>query len=389
MRPLEEDPMHLTVNKMTALGVLRALRRSRRRLGNRCELLPPDPSPRKRVSASMLPLETLALEAPPSNRHPLHVAVPGRANRIQAGFASCTVYSTGLPPRSFLEVADGIAIPSPELLFVELAPIMSPAVHALLGYELCGTYARDATNPRTGAITFGIEPATTVGRIAAFIDACRNVRGLDSARRTLRNVADNAWSPTESLLAVLAVLPTPCLGYGIGRILLNVRHDNPPELVALGCRASRVPDIEVEDTVLGFNYDGHEHFDLDMLARAHDDDTRRLAMRTIREKYVDDLRRNRELAARGRIVLPVTTEDLFQEGGLDAVMLEAADILETFGDQDMEHVRSTVASRTLRHARQQLIWSLLPWDAAETWARELVRRERPKAMRIIDAELTV
>ena len=142
--------MRLAANKMSALSVLRSIRSTRGRLGVRCELPVPDSSPSKRLSAATLPLRALALETPPDRRHPLHVAVPSRDARVQASFAACTVYSTGLPPRAFAEVADGVVIPCPELLFLELASLMMPAVHALLGYELCGSYARDSADPRTG-----------------------------------------------------------------------------------------------------------------------------------------------------------------------------------------------------------------------------------------------
>ena len=193
----------------------------------------------------------------------------------------------------------------------------------------------------------------------------------------------------ESIVSALAVMPVEELGYRLGPVRLNVRHENPEELVALGCCRSRVPDIEVEGSSIGFNYDGREHFDLGMLVSEADDFERTRAAREIREKYVDDLRRNRELAALGRVVLPVTSEDLFQEGGLDAVMLEAAAAMKALDGLTLPHVRAAVRSRTLRRARQRLVWSLLPWDAAAGWAREIAERERPKAMRGIDVDLTM
>ena len=381
--------MRLAVNKMSALSILRSIRSARGRLGARCELPVPDPSPRRRLSAATLPLRALALETPPDRRRPLHVAVPSRDARVQASFVACTVYSAGLPPRAFVEVADGVVIPCPELLFLELAPLMMSAVHALLGYELCGSYARDPADPRTGPVAFDVPPVTTVERIARFLDACHGVRGLEAARRNLDYIANNAWSPMESIASALAVMPVEELGYRLGPVRLNVRHENPDELVALGCRSSRVPDIEVDGSSIGFNYDGREHFDPDTLVSEPDDLERARAARKIRERYVDDLRRNRELAALGRVVLPVTSEDLFQEGGLDAVMLEAAAAMKALDGLALPHVHAAVRSRTLRRARQRLVWSLLPWDAAAGWAREIAERERPKAMRVIDVDLTM
>lgn len=382
--------MRLAVNKMSALRVLRAIRSSREPLSPaRTELPEPDPSPHGRWSRARLPLERLALAEPPSEDRPLHVAVPSKASRLQGSFASCTVYSSGLPERSFVDVGDGIAIPCPELLFLELATTMSPAVHALLGYELCGSFSRAPQDPRTGPVTFGIRPVTSVEEIERFLASCRNVRGLEAARRTLDVVADNAWSPMEALLAAMVALPADELGYQLGRVRLNVRHDNAAELVAMGCRASRVPDIEVEGTSVGFNYDGREHFDLEALASAESDAERAAALGSIRQKYVDDLRRNRELAAHGLVIMPVTSEDLFAESGLDAVMLEAAGAIEALDGRDMGHVRQLLRSHTLRRARQRLVWSLLPWDAGLWWARDIMERERPRAMEVVDVELAV
>ena len=98
------------------------------------------------------------------------------------------------------------------------------------------------------------------------------------------------------------------------------------------------------------------------------------AMRSVREKYLDDLRRNRELAAMGRVILPVTSNDLFAPGGLDAVMLEAALAMEEFDDRSAGYLKAIVSSEALRASRQQLVWSLLPWPEGQRHARELLER---------------
>ena len=382
--------MRLAVNKMTALRILRALRSSRARLTSaRTDLPTPDPAPRRRWSAATLPLDWLCLAEPPTGEHPVDVAVPAKSARIQPSFASCTVYASGLPDGAFVDLGDGLCISSPELLFLELAPIMSTAVHVLLGYELCGSFSRAAHDPRRGDVAFDVAPVTSVEGIGRFLDACHNVKGMGPARRTLAYVADNAWSPMEAIIAALATLPVVEYGYELGPVRLNMRHDNPAELVALGCRPSRVPDIEVVGTSVGFNYDGREHFDLAALESAASEQERLAVGRSLREKYVDDLRRNRELLAQGRVILPVTTEDLFAESGLDAVMLEAAYAIEHFDRARKDLTHATVASRALKRGRQRLIWSLLPWDAAEGWARDIIERERPKAMRVFEEDIVL
>lgn len=371
--------MRLAVSKMSALRVVRALRNSRRALPvGRCALPVPSPAPRRRWSAGAIPWERLGLTAPPSAEHPVSLAVPSAGARVQAKFARCTIYDRGIPRSSHLDAGGGLFVPCPELLFLELAGVMSLPVHVLLGYELCGRFSRDARDPRTGPVTLDVEPATSVARIEAYLSECRWTRGLSRARRSLEFVADNAWSPMEAVLATLASLPSAELGYELGPVLLNHRLEAPEELVALGCRQSRVPDVLVAGTHVGFNYDGRWHFDSD-------------DARAAREKYVDDLRRNRELMAMGLTVLPVTTEDLFAEGGLDAVMYEAALVVARESPDRASMTFGSIASKTLCRLRQELVWSLLPWDAATGYSLAISERERRAISRshVEDVELVL
>lgn len=101
------------------------------------------------------------------------------------------------------------------------------------------------------------------------------------------------------------------------------------------------------------------------------------AIRDVREKYLDDLKRNRELAALGCVVLPVTARDLFGPGGLDAVMLEAAMAIDELdGGPTLQNMRAVLDSPRERKRRQQLLWSLLPWPEGARHARE-ARAWRP------------
>lgn len=368
--------MLLTVNRMSALRALRRERSENGRLaGARTDLAVPDPTPRKRWTAGIVPKGPLAIDAPPSQDRPLDIVVPQARLRPRAAFFRSSVHGGDIPPGSYVSLGEEVASVGPELLFLELAGVMHPIVHALVGYELCGTYARDPRSPRTGSVTFGVEPATTKARIAEFLDGCPGLRGVDQARRTLAHVADNAWSPTEALLVRL---PVTELGFGAGPVTLNVRHETTAELLQRGVRTSRVPDIEVDGTPMGFNYDGYGHFDLASIARAESAEERMGAMRSVREKYLDDLRRNRELAARGKIILPVIADDLFADGGLDTVMLEAALACEELCGQSLGDVRLALASPLLARKRQELIWSLLPWEPGTRYARAMAARQEAR-----------
>lgn len=367
--------MRLAVSGLTALRALRAYRSERRRLPQaRLDLPKPDPSPQRRWTARLIPLDRLALDAPPSAERPIDVVVPDPALRVRGQFFSCSVRSGARWRGAFVPLGGGLFIPSPETLFLELAEVMSPETHALLGYELCGTYSRDARDPRCGAVTHGIPPVTSVADIERLLDEVGRGTQVILARRSLRRVADNAWSAMEAIVALMACLPVHELGYELGRVRLNVRHDAPAELVALGGKTSRVPDIEVLGTHVGFNYDSHQHLDLESIARAADNGDPSEAITLVREKHLDDLKRNRELAAMGRIVLPVTPSDLFAPGGLDAVMLEAALSINAFdGGRVLSNVWVALGSASVRRRRQELVWSLLPWDAGVAYAQKRAR----------------
>lgn len=371
-----EKTVQLTLDRLTALRALRVFRGTRQPLpSSRCDLPAPDPSPQRRWTTRILPLERIALRSAPSAERPIEVVAPSAQARLQASFARCRVRSTSVPPRSFVDLGDGLFIPCPELLFFELADVLTMEALALLAYELCGTYTRDAAEPRLGEVAYDVPPVTSVDRIRAYLDELGDRTNVTLARHALSYAADNAWSPMESIVALMTCLRPDELGYGLGRVRLNVRHGATPELVALGCKGSRVPDIEVEGTHVGFNYDSTLHLDLGSIAEAASGGDATGAIRSVREKYLDDLRRNRELAALGSITLPVTAQDLFAPGGLDAVMLEAAMVIDQVdGGFALSDVRAILGPGSLQKRRQQLIWSLLPWEEGAAHARAALAR---------------
>ena len=180
----------------------------------------------------------------------------------------------------------------------------------------------------------------------------------------------------EAVLATMLTLPLTEGGYGLGELRLNVRHENPPELVARGCPESRVPDIELAVAPVGFNYDGRGHYDLQAVAAAADGAGRAAAIKDARSKYVDDLRRNRELMAMGKMILPVCSEDLFEEGALDALVVEALRCVEVMGAEVPGFAIGYLSSAGAAKRRQELLWSMLPWSEAQDYARELEKKSR-------------
>ena len=326
--------MRLAICKHSALRCLRHLRRAGGRawsLGRRCDLSSPDPSPYQRWSRKRVESERKRLFGRDVPGSALEVAVPHEGERIALSLVRNPIYARRLPEGAFVQVTPELRMSSPELLFVELANELSLLQHLLLGYELCGAYAFDPIDPRHGEASMGLAPVTSVRAIRGFLDRARGVRGLDKARETLRFLSDNAWSPAEGALAALLALPLERYGYGFGPCLLNRRVRASAELAGTTDARSRVPDIMLPGTNVGINYDGAGHLDLGRISDAareralHPQSARaehglQESIDAARGKAVDDIRRNRELAAQGLVVFPVVKEDLRVPRGLDRVV---------------------------------------------------------------------
>lgn len=368
--------MRITFNAQTALLITRTLRTKRTapaKWGKHVELIAPSPSPSKRFTKKLFDLPQLGLTTLPSAHSPISIAVPNKASRLRMAGACNTIYGSdrSLPPRSFIEVGEGIAISCPELIFLEMAGVMPLMQLVMLGHELCGTFSRNPHDPINGDVTLSCAPATSRERIEAF---ARKARWNANARRALEAiayVADDAWSPTESIVATLASLPTQEFGYGFGRCILNKKIDTSTGLALAIGKESRRPDILIKGTSVGLNYDGAVHLDLDSIVQAamelerHPEQAAaQLAcdaiVRKVRAKAVDDIRRNRELAAAGFLVFPVTREDLYEEGALDTVMLQIMKAIENQDERDMSRQKHLLEIKYLRGKRQELIWSVLP-----------------------------
>lgn len=149
---------------------------------------------------------------------------------------------------------------------------------------------------------------------------------------------------------------------------------------------------------MGINYDSFYHLDLDGVvdtaracALAPTDETAAAALedarRSVREKVLDDLCRNRELAAQGLVVLPATSEDLYRKGGFDGLMLGVFRTIELLSGRDMAESRRALASRAVCDRRQTLIWSLLAWEQGRSYARKQVEREQRGLQRIKDPQI--
>lgn len=339
----------------------------------RIDLIAPDPAPRKRWSQSAIDLSQYGIQSPFSEESPLDVAIANKSFSLRMKHSHNTLYASEqvIPPNSFVQIGPDLAMSCPELLFAEMATVLDLPKLLMLGHELCGEFSRDASNPLNGPVTYWLKPVTTRERIFAYLEQTRWLPGAALARRALELLSDNAWSPTESVVATMASLPIAECGFELSPCVMNRRIAATEALAPAAAASSRVPDILFGDAKVGINYDGAVHLDLDSvvgaameLGRNPGSSATAVALdevvKAVRAKAVDDIRRNRELAATGYVVFPVTKEDLYEEGGFDRVMIQVIEALEAFAHRDMGMHRSMMQSKFLSAKRQELIWSLLP-----------------------------
>ena len=318
----------------------------------------------------------------PSPSKPLHVLVRKQTERPRLQNVQAHVYTTNLPPNAILWLDEYATISSPELVFVQMAESLSLPELVLLGYELCGYYSKSPNDPSNGPVVDNIRNATTVEELRRFADCQMRLPGIELARKALEYVAEPAASVPEAILSMMYSLPTGELGYGMGPITLNRRvatQDDAPHAAQ-----NRYPDLMFPFAPVGINYEGKGHLDLDGLeqviwqailagdsnaqgddSNAQDDDSnaRELLVKKIaeiRDKAYDDILRNRQLAARGKIVLQATKRDLYDKDGLDHLTKQILQCArETFG-VDTSAYEKALNNTKLCSDRYNLLMSLLP-----------------------------
>lgn len=308
----------------------------------------------------------------PSKDNPLHVLVPSRNRRIQMSQVISHAQPPCMPAGSILWLDDCSNVVCPELLFLQMANSFSFPALVLLGYELCGHFSRDAFDPSSGAVKMELSQATSIESLSSYLEEFRHVPGIAKARTALQYVTDHAASAPEAILATVYSLPSEECGYGMGPITLNsyVNTDEPADAAS---KKSRYPDIMFPFAPVGINYDGKDHLDLDKIVDAMLRNTRlegnnqnppdsslEEAMRQVREKYVDDMRRNRQLVAHGKIVLPLTKEDLDGWGNLDRFTRQILTCAHNFFDVDTTEFKMTLDDTEKARDRYALLSSMLP-----------------------------
>lgn len=183
---------------------------------------------------------------------PVHVLVEGAQGARDTSMVKKHRTTVAFPRGSFVKVAPGVLVSSPELLFLQMAKILAFGELVALGFELCGCYPL-SNEPSSSLVR---SPLTTPSRLSAFVARARNHDGVQLARRAVRHVMAKSASPMETELAALAFISSREGGLGLQRGRLNEPVDFPESVRrACGCHWA-VCDILWPEERLILEYDG-------------------------------------------------------------------------------------------------------------------------------------
>ena len=362
--------MGLTLSHISALDAMRTIRNMGEdlRAKDTSKLYPPSPWKGKRFASGDFADEKWQRQKP-SAKHPLHILVGCHENDVRVHNVISHICTSSLPEGSILWLDENASIVCPELLFCQMGSVFDLPALVMLGHEICGHFSRSATNPLRGNTTLHVPAASTVDDLHRFMDSVSRIRGIGRARKALEYVCDNAMSAPEAVLATMYSLPPDESGYGMGPITLNreVTTNNWGDEKS----RTRYPDLLFSFGPLGINYDGNNHLDLSGIARAArvaaiaDEKDRTLARITlankisdVRQKYVDDIMRNMQLAASGYLVFPAVKENLSDIASLDDFTRLLLDCAHDMLGINTEEYLKTLDGTDRRRDRADLLTSI-------------------------------
>lgn len=369
--------MALTFSHVSALDIVRQLRTAGQNIREMDPATFAAPTPWKGKRWTMREFQSENWRwGGPTKQEPFHVLAPPNSVRIRYSGIYMHYAGSTLPPRSIMWLDAYASAVCPELLFLQMATVLSFPMLVLLGYELCGYFTRMAEDPREGPVTDHVPPATNVESISRYLSSYPHGRGHNKAKRALELVSDGALSAPEAVLATIYSLPTQEQGYGMGPVTLNTKVDVSSNGVAaerINVAKSRYPDIMFPFAPVGINYDGADHLDLAELAKIaknanqSSEDARSKAYEAldsklveIRKKVVDDIMRDRQLLAKGKVVLRATKEDVRDANSLDYFTLQLLDVAHCLFNADVSSYRAALEDTMLSRERQELLEAIMP-----------------------------
>lgn len=363
--------MRITLSHHSALDALRCLRmeEDNPKEMDHVSLVKPTPWVGKQWSGQAFDSEHWRWMVP-SRQKKLHVLVPHHSDKIRMDTVISHVCTKKLPSTAIVWLDEYSAMVGPELLFLQMASELSLPELVLLGHELCGNFSLPGSEAHGATARTHIPAATSVGRLNGFLSSMKKAWGVRRARLALQYVVNHALSFPEAVLSTMYALPRREGGYGLGPVLLNERVDVTSHLDDQ--HRYRFPDLLFSFAHIGINYDGEKHLDLDGIVAAAQEVERlegekRESSRVelvkkvdeVRAKVVDDMKRDRQLMAKGYIVLPMVKEDLYTRGGLDQFTLSLLECAHTFFGVSLDNSIKEILDPSTTPDRRDLLELLL------------------------------
>ena len=181
-------------------------------------------------ACSQKELSRFPLPEPLNRSDRLHIIAPNQNRQMRSSTHVCHVWNDKPPLGSLIKVNNGVFVPSPELLFVQMATHLDFIDLILLGMELCGTYTMMGKNERSFV---NCPAATTKAQLIAYVNRASGMHGRNIANKALRWVIAGSNSPAESSLALFLTLSPRLGGYGMPQPSLNPKKQ-------LGARATQL-----------------------------------------------------------------------------------------------------------------------------------------------------
>lgn len=316
-----------------------------------------------------LPLRAVSCYIDIDKNHPMCVSVPNSQSRVSSSLVRSSICSVALPRQSYMSVELAhdafVAIESPAHSFASMAGALQKAIlqghlnrlqaRALLlayGYELCGSYSRDAKNPSTANCTYWIDPVATPEELTAWCEAREghNALGIQLARSCAPFVLEGSASPAETIHGIAFTLRPQQggLGMGVANVLMNKSLELNPVEEGLVHRLPLTPDIRfprLHDLVL--EHQGGDH-DKPL-------------------QYQEDASRTQDYAALGHPMMMTSAADFASPTAYEDFLWRfVAWIGHEMGSRTANHYQSILENPTYALARHQLIATLIdrihdPW----------------------------
>jgi hypothetical protein len=126
-----------------------------------------------------------------------------------------------------------------------------------LGFELCGRYALNADTENGFAKT--LRPLSSPDKLAAFLGQCGGIPGVKAARHALTWVIQNSWSPMETDITIMMILPVRMGGLQFPRPMLNWEVPIEGDLRDRAGHERYFIDLYWPRYSLGVEYDSLQH----------------------------------------------------------------------------------------------------------------------------------